>query len=111
MDVRQRSIRNFVAANGKSPFRDWLRQIKDKRAKARILSRIDRLQLGNFGDCRSVGDGVYELRVQFGPGFRIYFGLDGPKIVILLCGGDKSTQKRDVAAAHAYWKESTENGN
>ena len=85
--------------------------LKDNRNKARILNRIDRLRLGNFGDCKSVGGGVYELRIHFGPGFRVYFGLEGKELVILLCGGDKSTQKKDIAAAIEYWKEFKSHGN
>lgn len=75
------------------------------------MNRIDRLRLGNFGDCKSVGNGVYELRIRAGPGFRVYFGLERQKLVILLCGGDKSTQKKDIATAIEYWKEHKGHGN
>lgn len=66
--------------------------------------RIARLRLGNLGDSKSVGQGVYELRVHFGPGYRIYYGLDGEKLVLLLCGGDKKTQKKDIEKAKAFWE-------
>ena len=82
-------------------FRTWLRGLRDERAKARIASRIDRLRLGNFGDVKPVGEGVSELRIFYGPGYRVYFIRSGDVLVVLLCGGDKSTQDRDVEAAKA----------
>jgi putative addiction module killer protein len=106
-----KSIEIFKDSSGKIPFESWFKSLKDKSSKARILQRVDRLRLGNFGDCKSVGSGVYELRIHFGPGFRVYFGLEGESIVLLLCGGDKSTQKKDIEAAHKYWKEYKENEN
>ncbi|MGH9721330.1 MAG: type II toxin-antitoxin system RelE/ParE family toxin [Bryobacteraceae bacterium] len=90
------------------PFRHWLRNLKDRRSAGIILARIDRVSLGNFGDCESVGDGVYELRIHFGPGYRVYFGRQGNALVVLLCGGSKRTQIRDVATAKQYWKEQLE---
>jgi putative addiction module killer protein len=77
-------------------FDDWLRRLADERAKARIASRIERLRQGNPGDCKGVGGGVWEMRVDYGPGYRVYFKYRGPEIVILLCGGDKRTQRRDI---------------
>ena len=71
----------------------------------RILRRIARLELGNFGDSRSVGEGVQELRIPIGPGIRVYFGRQGEAIVVLLCGGDKHTQRRDIGRAQLYWKD------
>ena len=82
-------------------FRTWLRGLRDERAKARIVSRIDRLRLGNLGDVKPVGEGVSELRIFYGPGYRVYFIRRGDALVVLLCGGDKSTQDRDVEAAKA----------
>lgn len=70
-----------------------------------VRARLNRIRLGNFGDCKSVGNGVEELRIDFGPGYRIYFGRQGLLAVILLCGGDKKTQARDIATAQKYWKE------
>lgn len=107
MQMREASpfkIREYVAANGESPFRVWLDGLTNA-YKARIQARLLRVELGNLGDHKSLGDGVYELRLDFGPGFRVYFGLDGRKLVLLLCGGDKSTQRRDIAKAKAYWQE------
>ena len=82
-------------------FRIWLADLRDRRAVARIAARIDRLKLGNPGDVKSVGDGVSELRIDYGPGYRLYFKRVGHEIVLLLCGGDKSTQDRDIERAKA----------
>ena len=105
METRERTLLTFTLPNGKAPFEEWLLSLRDKPTQARILRRIDRLRLGNFGDCESVGEGVFELRIHFGPGYRVYFGLHGAQVVLLLCGGDKSTQARDIASAQRYWKE------
>jgi putative addiction module killer protein len=86
-------------------FRNWLAALRDKRAAAIIRRRITRLELGNFGDTKSIGDGVGELRVDFGPGYRLYFTRREQELVILLCGGDKGTQARDMARAKQLAKE------
>jgi putative addiction module killer protein len=88
-----------------SIFRKWLDSLRDRKARARIQARIDRLTLGNFGDARSVGEGVGELRIDYGPGYRIYFLRRGNTAVILLCGGDKHTQAADIAWARKVAKE------
>ena len=80
-------------------FEQWLERLRDAKGKARILSRLDSAALGNFGDCQSVGDGVSEMRIHFGPGYRVYFTRRGMFIYVLLIGGDKSTQKRDIKRA------------
>lgn len=100
-----RKVQIYIARSGKAPFEQWMHSLRDKQTKARIFTRIDRVRLGNFGDCESVGAGVYELRIHFGPGYRVYFGLHGEVVVLLLCGGDKSTQDRDIEAAKYYWQE------
>lgn len=82
-----------------SIFDAWFEKLKDEIAKAAIIARLARLESGNFGDARSVGGGISELRVHHGPGYRIYFQKRGRRIVLLLCGGDKSTQQRDIARA------------
>ena len=84
---------------------EWIAGLKDLRARARIAVRIDRLANGNPGDAKSVGDGVAELRIDYGPGYRVYFTRKGQLVVLLLCGGDKSSQDRDIAAAKALAKE------
>ncbi len=80
-------------------FVDWFDNLKDSRAKARIIARLDRMEMGNFGDVRRVGGGVNELRIHHGTGYRVYFVRRGPVVVILLCGGDKKTQHADIAKA------------
>ncbi|MCL4162906.1 UNVERIFIED_CONTAM: hypothetical protein GTU68_048506 [Idotea baltica] len=105
MEAKTRTIESYVTPKGHAPFEEWLSGVKDKRYVARILQRIDRVRLGNFGDCKSVGSGVHELRIQFGPGFRVYFGIVDSQVVLLLSGGDKSSQKKDIELAHEYWKE------
>ena len=86
------------------PLQAWLDSIKDKRSQRRIKLRIERMQYGNFGDYKSVGDQVYELRFFFsdGAGYRLFFGFDGDTIIVLLCGGDKSSQSKDIKKAKAY---------
>jgi len=103
MDVQPQEIREYVSDDGHNPFREWLRSLKDIQARARIRVRINRLRQGNFGDCRSVGEGVSELRIPADPGYRVYFAKVGQTIVLLLCGGDKRTQAKDISKAKAYW--------
>ncbi len=110
-ETRERAILSFTTQEGSSPFEEWVSQLRDRCAKARIYTRIDRVRLGNFGDCRSVGGGVYELRIDYGPGYRVYFGLIGAAAVLLLCGGGKPTQRRDIERAHQCWKEFKTNAN
>lgn len=74
-------------------------------AKQKIQARLARVRLGNLGDCASVGEGVLELKINFGPGYRVYFGQDGVEVIILLCAGDKSTQNSDIKKAKTYWSE------
>jgi putative addiction module killer protein len=81
-----------------------MRVLKDRQAKARILARIDRLGLGNPGDVKPVGSGVSEMRIDYGPGYRVYYIQSGPVVVVLLCGGDKSTQSADIKRAIAISK-------
>jgi putative addiction module killer protein len=80
-------------------FTDWMRRLADERAKARIASRIDRLKAGNRGDAKSIGSGISELRIDYGPGYRVYYAMRGRVMIVLLCGGDKSTQKTDIQLA------------
>jgi putative addiction module killer protein len=100
-----RSLQVFVRFDGAIPFEDWIDSIRDPRCVERIFARVSRLRLGNPGDHRSVGRGVFELRLHFGPGFRVYVGtLDG-RSVVLLIGGDKGTQDEDIVKAWGYWEE------
>jgi putative addiction module killer protein len=82
-------------------FAEWMVGLRDIRARAKIAARIDRLAFGNPGDVEPVGEGVSELRIHFGPGYRVYFKRQGPTLIVLLCGGDKSTQAKDIKAAKA----------
>ena len=86
-------------------FANWLEGLRDSVARVRIATRIRRMELGNFGDIKPVGEGVSELRITYGPGYRLYFVQQGREVVILLCGGDKSSQRRDIAAAKQMAKE------
>ena len=97
------NIVEFVCSDGSIPFRDWLGTL-DKPIRARIYARLFRFESGNLGDHKSVGEGVFEARFHFGSGFRVYFGKDGQKVVVLLCAGGKKTQQKDIARAKQYWK-------
>lgn len=98
-------IKLYQQEDGKVPFAIWMNKLRDKRAKAKILIRLDRIQLGNIGDSKSVGSGVSELRINEGKGYRIYYGRKGSEVVILLCGGDKASQQSDIALAKKYWRQ------
>ena len=102
-NVQPRTLQIYQTQNGRKPFIQWLESIQDLGTQSRIDRRLERLANGNFGDCRSIGDGVFELRIHFGPGYRIYFGELDDTIVLLLCGGDKSSQERDIRRAKTYW--------
>lgn len=104
MQPRSREVLHYVT-NGKDVFGEWLDGFKDISGRAAILKRIDRVEEGNFGEHRSVGNGVSEIRIHYGPGYRVYYGEDGPRIVLLLCGGDKGTQKKDIRRAQELWAE------
>ena len=86
-------------------FDNWFKSLKDRKAKARVQARIDRLELGNFGDVAPVGEGVSEPRIHYGPGYRVYFAQRGQVIVVLLAGGDKSTQDFDIKKAKELAKQ------
>ena len=101
----EQAVRVYARSDGSEPFTQWLRGLRDGATRNRIRQRIARIRLGNFGDARSVGDGVQELRIYFGPGYRVYFGREGDALVILLCGGDKGSQDRDVERAQDYWQD------
>jgi putative addiction module killer protein len=97
--------RIYRTTAGTCPFEDWFEDLKDAVVRAKIVVRLARADEGNFGDHRTVGAGVVELRIHQGPGYRLYLGQRGQEIIVLLLGGDKSTQSRDVERAHAYWDE------
>jgi len=103
MRGQTRKLLLYETVDGKCPWHEWFNELKDRKAQAALDARLLRLQRGQFGDCKRIGAGVSELRVHHGPGYRIYFGRDGDSLVVLLCGGSKRTQKRDIARAKAYW--------
>jgi putative addiction module killer protein len=100
-----KQVEFFQDENGETPFVTWLDGLRDAKTRRRILIRLRRLEQGNFGDCKSVGDGLSELRLFFGPGYRIYFGETGGTLVVILSGGDKASQPKDIKRAKALWKE------
>ena len=98
-------IRRYVTRTGKDVFGDWLSRLADNQAKARILARIDRLAVGNFGDSKPLRGGISELRIDWGPGYRVYYALVGRTCVLLLCGGDKRKQSTDIQRAIEYLRD------
>ena len=96
-------IRRYTTAEGRDVFGEWLTNLADLKARARIAVRIDRLAGGNFGDSKSIGEGLHELRIDWGPGYRVYYGKIETACVLLLCGGDKRKQSADIKRARAYW--------
>ena len=95
----------YQTASGKRPFVEWLASLNDTQARGKIQARLARVAVGNFGDVETVGEGVLELRVDWGPGYRVYFARPGRTIVLLLCGGDKSTQQKDIDRAKDCFKD------
>jgi len=98
-------IRHYLTAEGKDPVLEWLKQLRDPIAKVQIVKRINRLEQGNFGDHRFCREGVWELRVDTGAGYRLYYARAGEQIVLLLCGGDKRTQDADIDRAVKFWQD------
>jgi len=97
-------VREYVDSRGRVPYRDWVLKL-DAGTRARIIVAVLRMENGNFSAAKAVGSGVSELRLDFGPGYRVYFGKDGERLVILLGGGTKKRQQTDIDAAHALWAE------
>jgi putative addiction module killer protein len=97
-------IRYYVAEDGSQPFADWFADVEPV-ARAKVARAIARMEQGNLSNAKSVGEGVLETRLDFGPGYRVYFGRDGDVLVILLTGGTKKRQQRDIENAHAYWQD------
>jgi len=98
-------IRDYLTPAGRDPFKDWLADLADRMARARILARVGRMAGGNFGDCKPLAGGVWELRIDHGPGYRVYYAKAGARIVLLLVGGDKRRQQQDIETALAYWQD------
>ena len=98
-------IRHYLAAAERDVYLDWLRRLRDTQARVAVMRRVNCLELGNFGDHKPCRDGVWELRIDVGPGYRVYYALAGATVVLLLCGGDKRTQASDIARAGDYWRD------
>ncbi len=99
------TVLHYQTKEGTIPYREWFDSLRDQAVQAAVLARANRLRLGTFGDWKSVGDGVCELRVHCGAGYRIYFGRQGQTVVILLTGGEKRSQDSDIKRAKKYWKD------
>lgn len=97
-------VREYVEDSGRIPFRDWLAEL-DKATRARVQARVLRFETGNLGDHKEVGAGVLEARLDFGPGYRVYFGRKGRELVLLLLGGNKGSQKKDIKRAQEFWSQ------
>jgi len=97
-------VKEYLTQEGKNPYRDWLETL-DNPVKQRIQARILRFESGNLGDVKALGEGIFEARIDYGPGYRIYFGQEGNVLVLLLFGGDKSSQKKDILRAKNFWKQ------
>jgi putative addiction module killer protein len=104
-DGQPKEIIIYETVAGVQPLGKWMDKLRDAETIARLNERIDRLEQGNPGDYKAVGAGIYELRIDYGPGFRLYFAFAGRQIILLLCGGDKSTQARDIQRARQYWQD------
>lgn len=98
-------VRHYLTRDGRDVYLEWLGRLRDTKAKIAIMRRVNRAELGNLGDHRPCRDGVWELRVDVGPGYRIYYALSGATVILLLCGGDKSTQTADISKACTYWSD------
>ncbi len=103
MQIRPREILHYTTPSGRNPYRQWYTRIKDQKTQIAISNKISRLRSGNLGDFKRLSKDLYELRIHHGPGYRIYFGVFQNDIVILLCGGTKGTQQRDIIRAQNYW--------
>jgi putative addiction module killer protein len=104
VDVIRREILLYETGDGRVPFGEWMDSIVDEPIYGIVMARLERLELGNFGQHHGVGQGVSELVINFGPGYRVYYGLDGTDLVILLVGGSKGSQRRDIQTAKSYWR-------
>ena len=104
LNIMIKLLNYSIKTTGREPFPEWLDD-QDSKTRAIVFTRLDRVAVGNFGDCKQIKDasGVWELRIDYGPGYRVYFGKKGMDIVILLVGGDKGSQSRDIAKARRYW--------
>jgi len=99
------TVRHYLTDDERDPFQDWMRKLRDPIAKGQVVKRVNRIEAGNFGDHKFCRDGVWELRIDQGPGYRVYYALAGTVLVLLLCGGDKDAQDADIQRAVEYWND------
>lgn len=103
MATELNKIEYFKDSSGRSPFLEWLEKLKDQKGRAKVRIQIDRLERGNFGRCRSLGGGLHESKINYGPGYRVYFGMAGSHVIIVLGGGTKKGQSADIKTAMGNW--------
>lgn len=103
--MTETKVLHYLTTQGSCPFQEWVESVKDKAVKAAVAARINRVRVGTLGDWKRVGEGVFELRIDLGPGYRVYFGRDGKTVVILLTGGEKRSQDADIKRAKEYWQD------
>jgi putative addiction module killer protein len=108
MQTYRYDIEYYRTETGQKPFKDWLENLGDIRIRAKVRVRMDRARLGNLGDRKHVGSGVWEMRIDYGPGYRLYFGVEENRLILLLLGADKSTQQKDIDLATGYWRDHQE---
>jgi putative addiction module killer protein len=97
-------VSDYLTDDGHDPFKEWLANLADRQARARVVVRIQRMTAGNFGDCKPIADGVWELRIDHGQGYRVYYARTGTKLILILIGGDKRKQQAEIKTALEYWK-------
>lgn len=98
-------VRHYLTEDKQDPYQEWLKKLRDPIAKVQVVKRVNRIEGGNFGDHKFCRDGVLELRIDQGAGYRVYYALASDVVVLLLCGGDKGSQDADIERAIAYWKD------
>lgn len=103
-------IKIYKTATGACPFKKWFDDLKDRKAQVAIDLRLERMGMGNFGQCKVIGEGLHELKIDIGPGYRVYFGKIGLRIVLLLCAGDKKSQQKDIEKAKKYFQDYKNSG-
>jgi putative addiction module killer protein len=98
-------VQDYLTPEGTDPYAAWLAELADRQARARVVVRVGRMSAGNFGDCKPLSHGVWELRIDWGPGYRVYYALSGKQVILLLAGGDKRKQQADIETAVARWQD------
>lgn len=104
-ESKEKTIEYYITSEGKIPFNEWYESLKDKRARQEVARRLNRAIEGNYGDHKTIVENLYEMKITYGPAYRIYYTEKERKIIVLLCGGDKSTQSKDIERAKEYLKD------